>query len=33
MNLGVTYTLPVVRYVTMTNLSNLDTKFKWERPS
>ena len=34
MSLGVTYTdVPVVRYVTMTNLSNLDTKFKWERPA
>ncbi|GMH97171.1 hypothetical protein TrVE_jg7849 [Triparma verrucosa] len=33
-NLGITYTdVPVVRYVTMTNLSNLDTKFKWERPA
>jgi len=32
--LGVTYVdVPVVRYVTMKNLSNLDTKFKWERPA
>ena len=32
--LGVTYVgVPVVRYVTLQNLSNLDTKFKWERPA
>jgi len=33
-NLGVTYTdVPVVRWVTLKNLSNLDTKYKWERPA
>lgn len=34
LSLGVTYVdVPVVRYVTLKNLSNLDTKFKWERPA
>ena len=34
LNLGVTYTdVPVVRHVVLKNLSNLDTKYKWERPA
>ena len=33
-NLGVTYSdVPVVRWVTLKNLSNLDTKYRWERPA
>ena len=34
LSLGVTYVdVPVVRTVVLKNLSNLDTKFKWERPA
>jgi len=34
LNLGVTYVdVPVVRRVVLKNLSNLNTKFKWERPA
>ena len=34
LNLGVTYVdVPVVRHVTLKNLSNLDTKYKFERPA